>query len=195
MNRAFNILIAGVSALLIALFFVLLLSMLLELWQQTSLRTPHFSEIVFAARLSLITATLSSIVALVVFVDFDQALTALRSASPGPMIAATLVFAVGLLVGFRAWRSDPSLRWVVAGGAAAWLRHFVLDSFYSHGLGVRIFWLFSDASLNLAIPWFHVLQREWSPDSATLRIFGTEALCYGALLGACLIWRRHRKRV
>ena len=38
----------------------------------------------------------AAIVALVVFVDFGQALAALRSARPGPMIAATLVFAVGL---------------------------------------------------------------------------------------------------
>ena len=51
MNRSFNLLIGGASALLIALFVVLLISMLLELWQQTSLRAPHFSEILFAARI------------------------------------------------------------------------------------------------------------------------------------------------
>ena len=38
----------------------------------------------------------AAIVVLGVFVDFDQALAALRSARPGPMLAATLVFAVGL---------------------------------------------------------------------------------------------------
>jgi hypothetical protein len=38
----------------------------------------------------------AAIVALVVFVDFDEVLAALRSARPAPMIAATLVFAVGL---------------------------------------------------------------------------------------------------
>ena len=50
MNRVFNILVGGVSALLISLFIVLLIGMLLELWQQTAVRAPHFSEILFAAR-------------------------------------------------------------------------------------------------------------------------------------------------
>ena len=64
MNRAFNIFIGGITALLICLFLVLLLSMLLELWQQSAVRPPRFSEILFAVRLSLYTATLSSIIAL-----------------------------------------------------------------------------------------------------------------------------------
>jgi membrane-bound metal-dependent hydrolase YbcI (DUF457 family) len=106
---------------------------------------------------------------------------------------ALLAVAVGLLISSRAWRSDAARRWVVAGGAAAWLSHLLLDSFYSHGHGIRIFWPVSDAALNLAIPWFHVLQRGSSPDLATLRILATEAVCYGALLGACLIWRRRWK--
>jgi len=106
---------------------------------------------------------------------------------------ALLSVAAGLLMSIRAWRSQAVRRWVVAGGAAAWLSHFLLDSFYSHGRGIRIFWPVSDAALNLAIPWFHVLQRGSPPDLATLRIFGIEALCYGTLLGACLIWRRRRE--
>jgi membrane-bound metal-dependent hydrolase YbcI (DUF457 family) len=106
---------------------------------------------------------------------------------------ALLSVAAGLLMSLRAWRSQAVRRWVVAGGAAAWLSHLLLDSFYSHGRGIRIFWPVSDAALNLAIPWFHVLQRGPPPDLAMLRIFGIEALCYGALLGACLIWRRNWK--
>ena len=103
---------------------------------------------------------------------------------------ALLAVAVGLLMSSRAWRSEAVRRWVVAGGAAAWLSHLLLDSFYSHGHGIRIFWPVSDAALNLAIPWFHVLRRGSPPDLATLRILAIEAVCYGALLGACLIWRR-----
>ena len=89
MNRAFHILIVGVSALLISLFIVLLIGMLLELWQQTSLRTPHFSEIVFAARLSLITATLSSIVALAVSIPVAYGFS--RYSFPGKDFFDTLL--------------------------------------------------------------------------------------------------------
>jgi membrane-bound metal-dependent hydrolase YbcI (DUF457 family) len=106
---------------------------------------------------------------------------------------ALLLVVVGLLASLRVWRSEPAWRWVVAGGAAAWLSHFLLDSFYSHGHGIRIFWPLSDASLNLAIPWFHVLQRGSPPDLAALRIFAIEAVCYGALLVACMVWRRRWK--
>ena len=103
---------------------------------------------------------------------------------------ALVAVVVGLLTSSRAWRSKAAMRWVVAGGAAAWLSHLLLDSFYSHGQGIRIFWPVSDAALNLAVPWFHVLRRGSSADLATLRILATEAVFYGAFLGACLIWRR-----
>ena len=46
---------------------------------------------------------------------------------------------------------------VLAAGAAAWLSHLLLDSFYSHGQGIAIFWPFSQARLVLPIPWFDVL--------------------------------------
>jgi membrane-bound metal-dependent hydrolase YbcI (DUF457 family) len=105
-----------------------------------------------------------------------------------------LVAAVAVpLLGCRAWRSKPAWRWVVLGGAAAWLSHLLLDSFYSHGYGIRIFWPFSEAALNLPVPWFHVLRRDSFGDLAALRILATEAVCYGALLAACLIWRRRWK--
>jgi membrane-bound metal-dependent hydrolase YbcI (DUF457 family) len=94
-----------------------------------------------------------------------------------------------LLLGFRSWRGDAGRRWVVAAGAAAWLSHLLLDSLYSHGRGIRIFWPISDAALNLPVPWLHVLQPDSLFNVATLRIFATEAVLYGAILGACLIWR------
>jgi membrane-bound metal-dependent hydrolase YbcI (DUF457 family) len=96
---------------------------------------------------------------------------------------------VGMLISSPARRSQVAWRWVMAGGAAAWLSHLLLDSFYSHGHGIRIFWPFSDAALNLPIPWFHVLRPDSLGDPAALWIFATEAVCYGALLGVCLIWR------
>jgi len=103
---------------------------------------------------------------------------------------ALVAVVVGLLISSRAWRSEAARRWVVLGGAAAWLSHLLLDSFYSHGHGIRIFWPVSDGALRLPVPWFHVLQRDSPADLATLQILATEALCYGALLAACVIWRR-----
>ena len=73
MNRAFHIFIGGVSALLIGLFLVLLLSMLVELWHQSSVRPPQVSEILFAARLSLLTATIASVIALAVSIPVGVA--------------------------------------------------------------------------------------------------------------------------
>jgi membrane-bound metal-dependent hydrolase YbcI (DUF457 family) len=105
---------------------------------------------------------------------------------------AVVAAVVGLLIVPRARRSEAAWRWVVAGGAAAWLSHLLLDSFYSHGHGIRIFWPLSDAALNLPLPWFHVLRPDSFGDPAALRILATEAVFYGALLGACLIWRRRR---
>jgi membrane-bound metal-dependent hydrolase YbcI (DUF457 family) len=106
---------------------------------------------------------------------------------------AVVAAVVGLLTLPPVRRSEAGWRWVVAGGAAAWLSHLLLDSFYSHGHGVRIFWPLSDAALNLPIPWFHVLRPDLVGDPAALRIFAIEALFYGALLGACVLWRRRWK--
>ena len=115
------------------------------------------------------------------------------------VVVASLLLNLRARRGEAAWRwvvagGAAAWRWVVAGGAAAWLSHMMLDSFYSQGRGIRIFWAVSDAALSLSLPWFHVLQRGSPPDLATLRIFATEAVFYGALLAACLYWRRHRPR-
>ena len=81
---------------------------------------------------------------------------------------------------------------LVCAGAAAWLSHLLLDSFYSHGKGVRIFWPVSGDALNLSMPWFDVLQPG-IPPAAALRIFAIEFAFYGTLLGLCLLWRSHRR--
>jgi hypothetical protein len=80
---------------------------------------------------------------------------------------------------------------VVCVGAATWLSHLLLDSFYSHGKGVRIFWPLSDDVLNLPMPWFDVLQVGIPPAEA-LGIFAVELAFYGALLALCLLWRARR---
>jgi membrane-bound metal-dependent hydrolase YbcI (DUF457 family) len=81
---------------------------------------------------------------------------------------------------------------LVCAGIAAWLSHLLLDSFYSHGMGVRIFWPLSGASLDLSMPWFDVLQAGIPPEAA-LRIFAIEFAFYGSLLGLCLLWRARQR--
>jgi hypothetical protein len=80
---------------------------------------------------------------------------------------------------------------VVCAGAAAWLSHLLLDSFYSHGKGIRIFWPLSLDALSLPVPWFDVLYLG-IPGHAALEIFAVEFAFYGALLGLCLLWRARR---
>ena len=115
------------------------------------------------------------------------------------LISHSLFVNLGLMVGVAAVAAASSrLRGAVGGwpllgaGAAAWLSHLLLDSFYSHGKGVRIFWPLSPDSLNLSMPWFDVLQPG-IPPAAALRIFAIEFAFYGSLLGLCLLWRAHRR--
>ena len=119
MNRAFNILIGGVSALLISLFIVLLAGMLLELWHQSSLSTPHFSEILFAARLSLLTATLASVIALAVSIPVAYAFS--RYSFPGkdlfdtlldlPIVLSPIAIGALLLIFFNTGLGKQIERW------------------------------------------------------------------------------------
>ena len=64
-------------------------------------------------------------------------------------------------------------------GAAAWLSHLMLDSFYNHGHGVAIYWPFSDARLNFAIPWFNTLDPSQSIASPhNLSVYAIEFMAY-----------------
>jgi molybdate transport system permease protein len=68
MNRLFHVIIGGISALLILFFLVLIGSMIAELWQESMVTAPHFDELLFSIKLSLYTATISSIIAIAVSV-------------------------------------------------------------------------------------------------------------------------------
>ncbi len=65
MNRLFTILFVGATALLLAFFLLLIAGLLVELWHQTRIKAPEASEIFFAVKLSLLTATTASALALV----------------------------------------------------------------------------------------------------------------------------------
>ena len=107
-------------------------------------------------------------------------------------LAALLVSLVGLL------RLVPEVSTRVSATmflafAAAWLTHMPLDSIYSHGHGIGIFWPFSDVHLAMPIPWFDTLT--WPPKTAhNLRVFQIEIVVYGLILVGCILFRRSRSR-
>lgn len=87
-------------------------------------------------------------------------------------------------------RHGPNGTRLLIVGALAWLSHLLLDSFYNHGQGIAILWPFSERSLNLAIPWFHILDVRcpWY-HARNLNVMGIELLAYSPLL-ACAIAAR-----
>lgn len=89
MNRLFNLLIGSISALLILFFLVLIGAMLAELWRESAVRTPHFTNVFFAIRLSLYTATIASFFALVVSIPVAYLFS--RYTFPGKSICDTLL--------------------------------------------------------------------------------------------------------
>jgi inner membrane protein len=87
---------------------------------------------------------------------------------------------------------------LVAGAIVAWLSHFPLDALYNHGQGVAIYWPFSDAVLNLPLPWFDTLDMRQPLTAAhNVNVFWVEALVYLPLFGTALFgryaWLRQRK--
>jgi membrane-bound metal-dependent hydrolase YbcI (DUF457 family) len=75
---------------------------------------------------------------------------------------------------------------VMIGGSLAWLSHLLLDSFYSHGKGIAIYWPFSSSRLALPIPWFDV-----GTGSLThlMQVFLIEFISYTPLLLVALLIR------
>jgi molybdate transport system permease protein len=68
MNRVFGTILWGVSGLLVAFFLLLLVGMVSELFRHSMVRPPETDEILFAVRLSLLTATAASALAMLVSV-------------------------------------------------------------------------------------------------------------------------------
>jgi membrane-bound metal-dependent hydrolase YbcI (DUF457 family) len=78
---------------------------------------------------------------------------------------------------------------VLAAGAAAWLSHLLLDSFYNHGRGINLGWPAGELRLNLPIPWFATMRPPLTVTPHNIRVWAIEALCYGPLLAGCLLLR------
>ncbi len=69
----------------------------------------------------------------------------------------------------------------------AWLSHLLLDSFYSHGQGIAIYWPVSTGRLNLAMPWFRNLDLSQSPISGhNLSVGLVELLAFAPILWAAV---------
>lgn len=79
---------------------------------------------------------------------------------------------------------------VLVGGGLVWLSHFLLDSFYRHGLGVGIFWPFSDRHLALPLPWFDILRVSEPLSWHNLSVVAVELAVYLPLFLAALFLRR-----
>jgi len=100
------------------------------------------------------------------------------------------LFVNGLLMiaCFIVWLTVTNARrWVsprlFAAGIAAWGSHFLLDAFYKGPDGVAVFWPFSDAVLNLPIPWFDYFIPSLGVFHAhNLMVFGIEAVAYLPIL-------------
>lgn len=84
---------------------------------------------------------------------------------------------------------------VVVALSAAWLSHMVLDSMYSHGQGIAIFWPFSDAHLALPVPWFDTVSLPVRSEH-NRRVLAIETMVYGAVFASALglrqVWFRRR---
>jgi molybdate transport system permease protein len=89
MNRLFHVLIAGISTLLILLMLALVASLVVELFRSSLARPPHLGEIAFAVKLSLATATLSSLIAMLVAIPVAYLIA--RHTFPGKMLVDTLL--------------------------------------------------------------------------------------------------------
>jgi len=76
---------------------------------------------------------------------------------------------------------------LIAAGTSSLYSHYLLDSFYSHGKGIAIFWPFSEARLALPIPWFETMKIRPLLCWHNISIWGIELLWYGTLLLAVLL--------
>lgn len=102
-----------------------------------------------------------------------------------------LALAAALLFGWLIQFLDPAVqiaRRLLFGCTAAWLSHMLLDSTYSHGNGLAVFWPFSDAHLVLPLGWFDTLSLP-AISEANRRVFLVEIAVFGSILTAAAVAR------
>ena len=89
MNRIFSIIIWGAAVAMVSFFIVLIGDLVLELWRQRYVTAPRVNEILFAIRLSALTATVSSVLA--VLLSLPVAYLLFRYSFPGKDFFDTLL--------------------------------------------------------------------------------------------------------
>ena len=113
-------------------------------------------------------------------------------------IFVNLLFICGiivLLILFKGMRRKIGGWIVVTAGAAAWLSHLLLDSFYNHGKGIALFWPFSKARLILPIPWLSVVKSLPPPITPELlKILLIEFVTFSPLVLLAVLLRNRRVR-
>lgn len=144
MNRAFHVVVVGACALLAASFLVLLGSLVVELWRSSD-GPPHGEEIWFATKLSLATATVSSLAALLVATPVAYVLARYQFRGKAvldtlldlPIVLSPIALGALLLVFFRSPLGQAMDGWF--GPFVFEVRGIVLAQFFVVvGLAVRL---------------------------------------------------------
>lgn len=97
-----------------------------------------------------------------------------------------LLLEIALAWRFRA-RAPVGWR-VMLGLAVAWYSHLLLDTLYSHAIGLEVFWPVSETRIALPIPWLHSGDRTHLFSMYNVRVAIFEVLTFGPLVvGAYLV--------
>ena len=106
-------------------------------------------------------------------------------------VTTALILALGLAwVGLRQtrWRDERRFLGLIS---LAWLSHLMLDTMYSHGHGLGMFWPVSDGSLALPVKCFDTLNMPIFPITRQhLSVFGVELVAYGSVFLVASLGRR-----
>ena len=103
-------------------------------------------------------------------------------------VTALLASLMALLLLLPTFHARVGVKVIVA-WSAAWLSHLPLDSMYGHGLGIAIFWPFSNAHLAMPVSWFETISLP-AQSVHNLRVFAIETMVFGAVLISCIWLRR-----
>ncbi|TWT90484.1 hypothetical protein Mal64_08750 [Pseudobythopirellula maris] len=109
------------------------------------------------------------------------------------LLVTLLAIAAGVVAVRQVDRRSRLCATVYAGAAAAWLSHLLLDTFYSHGKGLAMFWPLGDGRLAMPIPCFSHMQLSPLLSLFNLRVFAVELAAYGVLLA--VVWIATRRRL
>lgn len=109
-------------------------------------------------------------------------------------VNGAIILALASAIAYVSKISTREISWALLFAlAGAWLSHLLLDTFYNHGLGLRMFWPFSKAALALPMPWFHTIDIKQSFTAwHNMSEFLTEGLFFTLLLAPAFFIRRRR---